>query len=1304
MANNQTIYIQDNEINKLEEDTFGHRHIADAVVQSILATKSPFTIGIFGSWGTGKSSLLGLIDSLLKNKGVATVTIDAWRYSSADNLRRAFLIHVANELAHDLLDGLRIKLYTSGQETLPKSNSKLDISQVGGWQRIKENLIAFLGISIVFIVVLFLVLAIRTVITNKGFVDFWNLFDWINFLDRFLDLAFVPFILALLTNLRIFVIPRPVTVTQERIDADELFAEYFELVVNKALKWKKTKKLVVFVDNLDRLTEDKMVEALESLKTYLDNDKCVFVVACDDRVVREVVNKSHQIVQTNDQNINGMRAGEHYLDKFFQQTFRLPEYMAVNLSDFALKNFETTKLCVDLKALKVDVHYLISIIIPSDVNSPRKVKRLLNEFIALYEIVRRRERKEDGQLRSGILTDNIGFLGKFSTIRAEYPEFYKDVIKDTSLISEITDILQDVQTEENQTKIDDWIKEYSGSLIAYLRKTQMILVDDIEPYIWLSQDTLALGLTGSHYTLLRTALANGDIETVKTLIDDSVDSKYKSLFAIVALRTVDQRLIGIEQRNGVRVLCHLFPYLDISLKSQIAHVAAKLITLWPANTFSADEVLSVLRWATMVGITKQKEKLVNQILDRLKNVPERITTFRAILQNADVIEQNKGTTKVKKWLSTILTNKQENLSPSDETITSEQADEVKLKTISDNREFAEWLIGQASEYSENPSVIQSYFAHDLVVFMSRRLNEEDESSGYVFLEDSEGLGYDIRIAFELIAREIGNGYESESFWKAILIIIGESNTSSEIEFAIKTVELLFENFPSSFFEEFLETSVAAIRRMVDESEANSGAEDLIAIIETFGRSALKIRSRRETPIKIDQLREFVSNLSFLLGIEGISEKVLSFIENYLHSFGKDENVLFMQSVIGAFSNYADACQLGELNLNFLINWRKYMKPEQWKEVVLRIDQLFKSNEAAKLEIFNHYLALILGSAQLKKIIVDQSVTWLDLFSREDTQLLKEKLNAYDSLVTAEVINANDLINKIISQMPFGGDQAQLDLIMTEIEKVGSKISGDVGINLFDSVMNNIDFFVGLKPRALRLLSRWIKNVNEASHSSFHSSLYSTFSSAPSEIMDILSDIWQSLTEKEIQMSVIQIFSANLPSEIESKRNGCIYKGLEAVPQERRAGCIYSIWNELNNQGFTGDGFLSVAVELISLDELNVLRNDAINRIRISGASPLSEIDLTLLASTIRRDVREIMPLVDLFVNLFGRGDTDIIMALKFVVPCLKPFDIRNDHKHKLAEAMGHAALRTESKEINDEIHKKADQIGLMWFSYKKYWH
>ena len=54
----RTLYIEDDVLKDLEQDTFGHKHIAEAVVNSIQNTNPPFTIGIFGGWGDRKKFVI----------------------------------------------------------------------------------------------------------------------------------------------------------------------------------------------------------------------------------------------------------------------------------------------------------------------------------------------------------------------------------------------------------------------------------------------------------------------------------------------------------------------------------------------------------------------------------------------------------------------------------------------------------------------------------------------------------------------------------------------------------------------------------------------------------------------------------------------------------------------------------------------------------------------------------------------------------------------------------------------------------------------------------------------------------------------------------------------------------------------------------------------------------------------------------------------------------------------------------------------------------------------------------------------
>ena len=49
-----------------QNDRFGHTGIAENLKQIVLTCPVPFTIGLFGKWGTGKTSILNISNELFK--------------------------------------------------------------------------------------------------------------------------------------------------------------------------------------------------------------------------------------------------------------------------------------------------------------------------------------------------------------------------------------------------------------------------------------------------------------------------------------------------------------------------------------------------------------------------------------------------------------------------------------------------------------------------------------------------------------------------------------------------------------------------------------------------------------------------------------------------------------------------------------------------------------------------------------------------------------------------------------------------------------------------------------------------------------------------------------------------------------------------------------------------------------------------------------------------------------------------------------------------------------------------------------
>jgi pantothenate kinase-related protein Tda10 len=81
MAESQYKFLNDRPV---KEDAIGHyKIIADQLLKTIHCNlDKPFVIGLFGSWGTGKSSIIEMLEDRCEQEGngkTKVVVIDAWR-------------------------------------------------------------------------------------------------------------------------------------------------------------------------------------------------------------------------------------------------------------------------------------------------------------------------------------------------------------------------------------------------------------------------------------------------------------------------------------------------------------------------------------------------------------------------------------------------------------------------------------------------------------------------------------------------------------------------------------------------------------------------------------------------------------------------------------------------------------------------------------------------------------------------------------------------------------------------------------------------------------------------------------------------------------------------------------------------------------------------------------------------------------------------------------------------------------------------------------------------------------------------
>ncbi len=155
-------FLLDREIRSVERDAFGHRDFA-LLLRSLIESSQhppPFSIGLLGPWGTGKSSIKALYlsdlvddqinsDGRRRNERIHSITFNAWRYGG-ENIKRALLRH-----AYLALGGrdstLRDALFHQIQHTFqhPKSLSDLrrEIAERYGWTTLQVFLLAFIAVG-----------------------------------------------------------------------------------------------------------------------------------------------------------------------------------------------------------------------------------------------------------------------------------------------------------------------------------------------------------------------------------------------------------------------------------------------------------------------------------------------------------------------------------------------------------------------------------------------------------------------------------------------------------------------------------------------------------------------------------------------------------------------------------------------------------------------------------------------------------------------------------------------------------------------------------------------------------------------------------------------------------------------------------------------------------------------------------------------------------------------------------------------------------------------------------------------------
>ena len=313
--------ILDAALTEAGQDRFDHEAIAAVVADLALNVTPPVNIALFGAWGSGKSSFFGLLDQRLATSGqaVETATYDAWKYGGRA-LKKHFVGSVAEQLGLGGDDFDRSLAH--GQE-----EARLDL-----WAWVKENqrsLWLGAGMATALAVAWLILVSLINWVVNwdAGFSNASKVA--VTTVGTVLSVGFA----ALLFGPKILE-SAVVNVKEAAPDTDDEFAKSFQRLVDKTIDAKAGERLVVFIDELDRCSPKDVVATLIDLKTFLDIDGCIFLVAADREVLERALREVPQANPVRDEDPYYSTPGA-FLDKIFQHQIPLPPLRPQALTRFA---------------------------------------------------------------------------------------------------------------------------------------------------------------------------------------------------------------------------------------------------------------------------------------------------------------------------------------------------------------------------------------------------------------------------------------------------------------------------------------------------------------------------------------------------------------------------------------------------------------------------------------------------------------------------------------------------------------------------------------------------------------------------------------------------------------------------------------------------------------------------------------------------------------------------------------------------------------------------------------------------------
>lgn len=402
MSDNKLKLIQDIELDNLndENDFLETRKYSDTLQEIIKTTHTPCTIGLFGEWGSGKSSIVrDVINKLDFNKNkqyykdtdekIRFVVYDAWKYSK-DSFRRTFLLEVAKELKFQEQDYFDMFYANQSDEKIKYSLKIIEAFSNLDIEKLKENL------------------------NPKKLIDFSSALDGLsslaNLITKTKEIKQTPLVFAQEQFENLFD-----EMLEKSLGVKSIFARAVDYFKKDGYETK-INKLAIVVDNLDRCNADTVCEMLSDIKGFLNKDKVVFIVPLDDKMLKKHLEKINDYDESE---------SSEYLRKIFDCVLSLKKTQEFDMYEVLTKLLDKHNI-----KYKPDT---IGIISEEYASNPRRIIKFINNFEIEKELLYKRGVDKE------FVKTNETLIAFLLILKEEQFSLYQKILENISNIHTIGD-------------------------------------------------------------------------------------------------------------------------------------------------------------------------------------------------------------------------------------------------------------------------------------------------------------------------------------------------------------------------------------------------------------------------------------------------------------------------------------------------------------------------------------------------------------------------------------------------------------------------------------------------------------------------------------------------------------------------------------------------------------------------------------------------------------------------------------------------------------------------------------------------